>query len=105
MIICYNIIKIDNEGITLENQNNNIYVCFDEYAKNYATETSLESSRCVATRDITTLSFTFYTLPKTKVVFKKQFLNDLISGKSAVSRFFELQNVISQSGYTTYDLS
>lgn len=104
-IICYNVINVDNKGITLEHQNTNIYIGFEDCAKNYAIQKSLKASKCVATRDITTLTFSFYTLPKTKVIFRKHFLKDLISGKSAVSQFLHLQNAISQSGYTSYDLS
>lgn len=59
----------------------------------------------MATRDITTLSFTFYTQPKTNLVFKRSFLKDLIAGKSAVSKFFDLQKAIVEVGYTSYDLS
>ena len=103
--ICYDVINVDHKGITLRYSNGNIYVRFDECAKNYATENLLETSKCVATRDITTLSFTFYTLPKTKVIFKKHFLKDLLFGKSAVSKFFDLQKAIVQSGYTSFDLS
>ena len=57
---------------------------FEECAKNYDKENSLENSRCVATRDITKPAFTFYTLPKTVVVFKKRFFKDLFI-KSAVT--------------------
>lgn len=104
-IICNKVISIDNEGITLEHLNSNIRICFEECAKNYAIEKSLETSKCVATRNITTLTFTFYTVPKTKIIFKKHFLKDLLLGKSAIGQFIRLQNAISQAGYTSYDLS
>ena len=78
---------------------------FEECAKNYAKENSLENSRCVATRDITKLTFTFYTQPKIGLVFKKHFFKDLVSGKSAVSKFLELQKAINKYGFTSYDLS
>lgn len=104
-IICHNIIDITKEGIMLESQKERIYVCFDKCAKNFSLEKGNEYSRCVATRDVTTLSFVFYTQPKTKVVFKKCFLKDLITGKSAVSKFFDLQKAIVEAGYTSYDLT
>lgn len=68
-------------------------------------EKSLETTKCVATRNITTLTFTFYTVPKTKIIFKKHFLKDLFLGQSAVGQFICLQNTISQAGYSSYDLS
>lgn len=104
-IICYDIIKIDKEGITLDNHSTNIRISFNDCAQNYANENSLNKSKCVATRDISTLTFSFYTEPKTKIVFKKHLIKDLFFGKSAVNKFLNLQNAISQSGYTSYDLS
>jgi len=104
-IICYKVVNVDNEGITLEYLNHNIYVCFEECAKNYAIEKSLKASKCVATRDITTLTFSFYTVPKTKIIFKRHLLKDLLLRQSAVELFFSLQNAINQAGYTSYDLS
>lgn len=104
-IICFEIVNINSSGITVKSGKTDIKICFDECAKNYANENSLENSRCVATRDITKLTFTFYTHPKIKVVFKKHFFKDLFSGRSAVSKFLELQKAINKYGYTSYDLS
>ena len=104
-IICFEIVNINSFGITAKSGKKDAKICFDECAKNYANENSLEKSRCVATRDITKLTFTFYTYPKTKVVFKKHFLKNLFSGRSAVSKFLELQKAINKYGYTSYDLS
>lgn len=104
-IICYEIVSINSSGIIVKNRKKDIKICFDECVKNYANENSLENSRCVATRDITRLTFTFYTQPKIRVVFKKHFFKDLFLGKSAVSKFLELQKAINKYGYTSYDLS
>lgn len=104
-IVCYNLINLDNDGITLRYHSNNIHIKFDDCAWNYAIENSLDKSNCVATRDISALTFTFYTVPKTKIVFKKHLIKDLFFGKSAVDKFLDLQNAISQTGYTSYDLS
>ena len=101
-IICFEIVNINSLGITVKSGKTDIKICFDECAKN---ENSLENSRCVATRDITKLTFTFYTQPKIRVIFKKHFFKDLVSGKSAVSKFLELQRAINKYGYTSYDLS
>lgn len=104
-IICHKIIDVTEEGILLESQKERIFICFDDCAKNFSLEKGDPFSRCVATRDITTLSFTFYTQPKTKVVFKKSFLKTIIAGKSAESMFFGLQKAIVEAGYTSYDWS
>ena len=104
-IICYDVIRIDKEGITLDNNSTNIRVLFEDCAQNYANENSLITSKCVATRDISTLTFSFYTVPKTKIIFKRHLIKDLFFCKSPVNKFFDLQNAISQFGYTSYDLS
>lgn len=101
----YNAIRVSKNGIIIEWHNANIYIDFDDCAQKYAAEKGLQSSRCVAERDITTLSFTFYTCPKTKVIFKKHPLMNIIDGKSAVSKFTDLQKAIIKAGYTSYDLS
>ena len=104
-IICFEIVNINSSGITVKSGKTDIKICFDECAKNYANENSLENNKCVATRDITKLTFTFYTQPKIRVIFKKHFFKDLVSGKSAVSKFLKLQKAINKYGYTSYDLS
>ena len=77
-IILQEIVDINSSGLTLKHESANIFICFNDCAKNYANEKFLETSKCVATRDITNLTFTFYTNPKTKLVFKKHFLLSLI---------------------------
>lgn len=104
-IICFKIVDINYSGITVKCGGTNIKIYFDECAKNYADENFLEAGKCITTRDITKLTFTFYTHPKIKVVFKKHFFKDLFSGRSAVSKFLELQKAINKYGYTSYDLS
>lgn len=104
-IICDEILDINGYGLTIKYNKSDAFISFDECAKNYANENSLKNSRCVATRDMTKLTFTFYTQPKIKVVFKKHFFKDLFSGRSAVSKFLELQKAINKYGYTSYDLS
>lgn len=103
-ITCYHAIVVTKEGITLESGKKKIYINFDECIKNFSLENNKGFCRCVATRDITALSFTFYTHPKTNVVFKNSF-KDLIAGKSAKSKFLAMQKAIMKVGYTSYDLS
>ena len=104
-IICHNVIAVTKEGITLESDGKKIYIHFDDCVKNFSLEMGSEFCKCVATRDITTLSFTFYTQPKTNVVFKRSFFRGLIPGKSAANKFLDMQRAIIEVGYTTYDLS
>ena len=104
-IVCFEIVNINSSGITVKSGKTDIKICFDECVKNYANENSLENSKCVAIRDITKLTFTFYSHPKIKVVFKKRCFKDLFSGRSAVNKFLELQKAINNYGYTSYDLS
>ena len=104
-IICHNVINTSKGVIILEYKKKELCIHFDDCAKNFAVEQGIELSKCVAMRDITSLSFIFYTLPKTKVIFKKHLIKDLIREKSAVQKFLDLQNAIIEAGYTSYDLS
>mgnify|MGYP006867761560 FL=1 len=104
-IICYKVSDITQDGIILEFKKNKIHINFDDCAKNFATENNIKCNKCVATRDITKLSFTFYTYPKTKLVFKRYSLSNIIGGNSAISKFFDLQKAIVEAGYTSYDFS
>ncbi len=103
-VICRRVIDVTEEGITLESDAEKIYIDFKDCVKNFSSEEG-KNCNCVATRDITTLSFTFYTCPKTNVVFKKNFFKELIEGKSARSKFSDMQKAIIKAGYTSYDLA
>ena len=103
--VCYEIMKIEATGLTLKYKGAPLFVCFEDCAKNYACENGLEKSRCIAVRDITKLTFMFFTEPKTYLVFKKSFWKALMTGKSAAQRFMELQKKILQYRYTSFDLS
>lgn len=104
-IICHKVIDVTNEGITLESFGERIYIDFGDCVKNFSVEKGNELGKCVATRDITTLSFTFYTRPKTTVFFKRRFFSDLIEGSNVVKKFLDMQKAIIEVGYTSYDLS
>ena len=103
-IICHKVIDVTKKGITLQSAGEKIYIDFDDCVKNFSLEKG-NVCKCVATRDITKLSFTFYTYPKTNIFFKRSFLKDLIAGKSATSKFLDMQKAIVEAGYTSYDLS
>lgn len=66
-MVCDEILDIDGFGLTIKCNGSDAFIRFEECAKNYANENSFEMSKCVATRDITKLTFTFYTRPKVKV--------------------------------------
>ena len=104
-VICNNIVDVLEKGIVLASANGKLHINFDECAKNFLSEKGGVLPKCVGTRDITTLSFIFYTCPKINVIFKRCFFKDHIAGKSAVNKFLALQKAIIQAGYTSYDLS
>ena len=103
-VIFYKVIDATKEGITLESDIKRIYIDFNDCAKNYSLEKG-KKCNCVADRDITSLSFTFYTNPKTNVVFKIKKTKKLVSGKSSIRAFLDMQKAIVEAGYTSYDLS
>ena len=62
--------EIGPAGITVKSGGTDVVIRFEECARNYAREKALQTSRCVAERDITRLTFVFYTEPKLRAVFK-----------------------------------
>ena len=59
----------------------------------------------IGTRDITKLTFTFYSTPSIRIVFTKGILSYIRTGKTATQRFHQLQNNLLSLGYCTFDLS
>lgn len=104
-IISYKAVDVNSDGMVVRYKDSEVFICFAECAKNFAIEESLETNKCVATRDITKLTFTFYTDPKTEIVFKRSIFKTLLFGKSAYRNFRDLQKKINRCGFTTYDLS
>lgn len=99
-IVCDKVIDITLKGMTLESAGNMFFIDFDDCVKNFALENG-RVCKCVATRDISTLSFTFFTQPKTNVIFKKSILKDLLAGRSSTSEFLDVQKAIVEVGYTS----
>ena len=83
---------------------------FDVCATNYKAEHESSSGNCIGERKIDEYSFVFYTSGiKTKIVFEKMYVGNLfryhlLSGLKA-NRFLQLQKLIGETRYTTYDLS
>ena len=82
---------------------------FEECSKNFQDLYQASSGRCIGERNIEKEYFLLYTSGiHTKIVFKKAFVfrfqNYLLNG-SKQQRFLELQKLIAQTKYTTYDLT
>ena len=92
-----------------ENESSNI-IDFEACATNYKAEHESSSGNCIGERKMDKYCFVFYTSGiKTKIVFREmhvsnQFGYHLLSGSKA-NRFLQLQKLISETRYTTYDLS
>ena len=95
------IVDINSTGMLLKERGSLCFISFEDCAKNFAIENSLKKTKCVATRNIENLTFTFYANKKIKVVFKRRFF----ARKSAVNKFMELQKLLDKYGYTSYDLT
>lgn len=104
-IIFQGIVDTGKDGITIESPDGNVFINFKECAKNFSSEHGDSSAKCVAARDITSMTFIFYTAPKTEIVFEKRTLKNIFGKKSANDKFSELQKAIDEAGYRSYDLS
>ena len=96
--------EINNDCIILHSKNKKLLISLKECAQNYSIENKTNSS-CVATRDITSLSFIFYSKPQIKVVLRDNLLWHLFKRQSAVRLFLDLERAIIELGYTSFDLS
>lgn len=83
---------------------------FDICATNFKAEHGTSSCNCIGERKMDEYCFVFYTSGiKTKIVFKKMHVSNLfryhlLSGSKS-NRFLQLQKLIRETTYTTYDLS
>ena len=105
--------KQENEAssIVYRDENGELHsIDFDVCATNYKAEHESSSGNCIGERKIDEYCFVFYTSGiKTKIVFKKMYVGNLfryhrLSGSKA-TRFLQLQKLIGETRYTTYDLS
>lgn len=104
-VIFQGIIDTGKDGITIESPDGKVFINFNECAKNFSSEHGDSSAKCVATRDITSMTFIFYTAPKTEIVFEKRSLKSFFRQKSVKDKFSEMQKAIDEAGYRSYDLS
>ncbi len=99
----HEIMDISKEGILLRSFR---FINFRECAYNFK-QTCGGLGKCIGEREITDLSFTFYTSPKPimiKFVEKSRFI-EFVAKENTISRFHKLQKEIEQYGYSTWDMS
>jgi len=105
--------KQENESssIVFRDKNGELHsIDFKTCAANFKTEHESSSGNCIGEQKMDECYFVFYTSGiKTKIVFEKMYVGNifrhhLLSGSKAY-RFLALQNLISETQYTTYDLS
>ncbi len=99
------ICDITPKGILLKNH---ILIEFEVCIKNYKEVNGLEKDTlCVGERNITDLSFMFYTSPKPVIIIfiKRNKISELFSKNNTYQRFHDLQKKIIQCGYRTFDMS
>lgn len=102
---CYPYSFVVNDSlIILYCHKKKVVIPLSECARNYSVENNI-NSLCVATRDITNLSFVFYMNPKIKVVLKENWFRRLFTGRSAIKLFLDIQRAITELGYTSFDLT
>lgn len=94
----------NNNLIILYCHKKEVVIPLNECARNYSVENNI-NSLCVATRDITNLSFVFYMNPKITVVLKKNWFRRLFTGRSAIKLFLDIERAITELGYTSFDLT
>ena len=63
------------------------------------------TNNCVGSRDITNLSFTFYSSPPVQIIFTKGIPSYILTGKTAIQRFHLMEKKLNSFGYHTRDLS
>ncbi|MBQ2675987.1 MAG: hypothetical protein IJF54_01110 [Clostridia bacterium] len=112
-IIAVNRGKQENESsnIVYRDEKGELHsIDFEVCATNFKAKYETSSGNCVGERKMDEYYFVFYTSGiKTKIVFKKMrvsniFRYHLLSGSKA-NRFLQLQKLIGETRYTTYDLS
>lgn len=99
-----NIVEITSKGVSLKNCT---FIDFSVCAENFKKANPESSGKCVGEREITDLSFTFYTNPKPiMIIFEPcNKLIEFLSMNKTVKRFHSLQTKINNFGYSTLDIS
>lgn len=96
------IAEINANGILLKGGE---FIDFEECTEVFAKMNDVPKSKCIGERDASSLSFTFYTLPKAIEInfLKKGKLVEFFSKRKTYERFRNLQKKILEYGYGTRD--
>ena len=79
---------------------------FEICAKNFLSEYPMSGGRCIGERNMEEGYFLLYTSGmKTKIVLKERFFFGALLHGTRRRRFLQLQKLIDQTKYTTYDLT
>ena len=95
----------DRQGITLKN---GYVIKFDECVRTWSEVYGMpENMRCVGDRDITEMTFMFFTLPRPVIIrFRKESrIREFFSRHGAEKRFHEFQLKITELGCATFDVT
>lgn len=98
------ILEITAEGIALKN---GIFIDFKICADTFGKTNQIDNCKCVAEREITDYSFTFFHLPKPIMIkfIPENQIFEFFSKNDTIHRFHFLQNKITEYGYSTRDMS
>lgn len=106
--VCGNKFENFSDILVYENTDGRHQINFEECAKNYQKTHNSSIDKCIGDRNIKEKYFLLYSNGIfIKIIFKKRFLfsfNHLLYG-TKTQRFLQLQNLISQTKYTTQDLT
>jgi hypothetical protein len=100
------ITNLTHDGFTVSDNTGAIRVIFRDCNKFYVAETNAANSRCVGTRDVSRLVFTFCGDPEVSITCKKPGVwKRLFSRENGAAQFHDFQKKIEGFGYTTMDLT
>lgn len=97
------VISMTHDRLVLGCKEKTVSISFAECIQNYANEMGSQSQG-IGTRNITELKFTFYTNPKTVIVWKRPRFVPFWRVR-ARKQFIQLQKAMKLLGYRTFDLS
>ena len=97
------IAQISENGITLSNGK---IISFADCVKNYALYNDTKGQPIVGEREVSDLSFTFYSSPRAVMIkFPEMPCHDGVFAASVQQRFYSLQKQLEAFGFYTCDLS
>ena len=101
-----NIVSISSQGILCKDSTEEVNIEFEECVKNFLIDFPSSSGKCVATSDILSGYYTFYTEPRTIIKVKKEkCIFHFFKRQKRIEQFISLQKEVYKHGFTTYDLT